>query len=313
MGSAFAGLLAVAGNDVLLVGRSHAHVETVVRHGLRIEGADGTSLVARPAATSAPGTLAAGAVDVLVLLTKTFDNEEAVTATAHLLSPLGFAVSLQNGLGNERHLAAAFGPERTLIGVTTVGAHLHEPGRITITPTTAAGTSLTQLGPIDGVAADMAAPAEFARRCSDARLPAVATDQVNSDIWAKLALAVMGPASAVLRRSVVRVWERPEGRRLIRSMFDEVVAVAHAEGVALDAAAAWEHSVRTYEGTGDHTTSMCTDVLRHRHTEIEAMAGEVARRATAHGIPTPVHDTVCDLIRVAEATYAYDRERITTP
>ena len=120
------------------------------------------------------------------------------------------------------------------------------------------------------------------------------------DVWGKLALAVMGPISAVLRRSVVRVWERPDARSLVRAMFDEVVDVAIAAGVALDRESAWEHAVRTYEGTGDHTPSMCADVLHGRRTEIDAMAGEVGRRGRTLGVPTPVHDTITSLIRAVE-------------
>ena len=138
---------------------------------------------------------------------------------------------------------------------------------------------------------------------SAAGLPATFSRDVEADIWAKLALAVMGPVSAVMRRSVVHIWAQPDARLLVRDMFDEVLAVAAAEGVELDRDASWAHAMRTYEGTGDHTPSMCADVLAHRRTEIDAMAGEVARRGRLRGIPTPVHDTIVRAVRTIEATY----------
>lgn len=307
MGSAFAAFLAAAGEDVVLIGRSPAHAGAVRQRGLRVERPDGSFSVERPKATSNPSELEAGSLDVLVLLTKTFDSAGALSATEHTLAQSGFAVSLQNGLGNEAPLTARFGPSRSLIGVTTVGAHLHKPGRITITQTTGSATSKTQIGLPRLVDASLSDPREFARRCSRAALPMTVSDDVEQDIWTKLALAVMGPASAVLRRSVVRVWDQAEGRALIRAMFDEVIAVSAAEGIGLDADAAWAHSVQSYAGTGDHTTSMCTDVLLHRRTEIDSMAGEVARRGAILGVQTPVHNTICSLIKTMEATYAYDK------
>lgn len=307
MGSAFAAFLTASGEDVVLIGRSPAYSAAVSERGLRVERPDGSFTIEHVTATSSPRDLEAGSLDVLVLLTKTFDSVEALGATAHTLAATGFAVSLQNGLGNETALVAHFGGPRSLIGVTTVGAHLHEPGRITITPTTAAATSKTHIGFPRGIDGDLRGPRDFAERCSRAGLPTTLSELVERDVWTKLALAAMGPASAVLRRSVVRVWEQAEGRALIRSMFDEVIAVSQAEGIGLDAEAAWAHSVATYAGTGDHTTSMCTDVLTHRRTEIDSMAGEVARRGAIHGVPTPVHNTICALIKTMEATYAYDR------
>ena len=50
-------------------------------------------------------------------------------------------------------------------------------------------------------------------------------------------------------------------------------------------------------------TSMCTDVVSHRRTEIDAMAGEVARRGVLHGIPVPVHHTVVRMVRTLQNTY----------
>lgn len=305
MGSAFAAYLSRAGADVVLIGRTAPHVDAISATGLLVEAPDGSSFTAHPRATWRPGTLAAASVDALVMLTKSFDTEQASSACRHVLREDGVAVSLQNGLGNDDALAREFGRHRSLPGVTTVGAKLHQPGRITVSPSTAAGTSLSHIGPpaIEDPGYALRRAADLAAVLSGADLPAVAKPDALLDIWGKLALAVMGPASAVLRRTVGDTWAQPEARLLIRDMFDEVVGVAHAEGVPIDVEAAWQHAVRTYEGTGRHMTSMCTDIVLHRRTEIEAMAGEVARRGDLHGVPVPVHHAVVRMVRTLQATY----------
>lgn len=318
MGSAVAGFLADAGEDVTLVGRpggaSAGHCAVVAGAGLRMERPDGTVLVTRPAVVADPSMLPSGVFDTVVLLTKTFDSAAAMRAVAHTIRHDGIAVSWQNGLGNERPIAAVVGVGRALIGVTTIGAHRREPGRITITGSTASGASLTQMGCPAAVARGaevstrtLSTATDLAARCTDAGLPTSVSSAVEPDIWNKLALAVMGPFSAVMRRSVLHTWEQPAAREIVRRMFDEVVAVASAEGIALDAHASWAHAVRTYEGTGDHMTSMCTDVVSGRRTEIDAMAGEVARRGAVLGVPTPVHDAIVGIVHALEASYQYAR------
>ena len=120
MGTAVAAFLARAGADVLLIGRTRPHIEAIAASGVVVDQPDGTSFTSRPAATADPASLPPGSVAALIVLTKTFDTEQAAAATAHVLASDGIAVSLQNGLGNEMVLARHFGTERSLPGVTTI-------------------------------------------------------------------------------------------------------------------------------------------------------------------------------------------------
>lgn len=303
MGSAFAAFLARAGADVVLIGRGSAHVRAVAAGGLRVLPPDGAPWrVAVPAAVG-PGDLAPSSLDVLVVLTKAFDTAAALGGVAFGLATDGVAVSLQNGLGNDVALSGAVGERRSLVGVTTVGAALQEPGTISITASTAAGRSITHLGAM-GMATGAARAPDVAAALSTAGLPTVHSPDVALPLWGKLALSVMSPISSVLRLTVGRVWATEEGRALVERMFDEVVAVAAGRGVVLDRDAAWAHASRVFAGTGEHYTSMCTDVLRGRPTELAGMAGAVHRLGIAEGIPVPVHSTVLSLLGALGVTGA---------
>src|SRR5689334_20046550 len=128
MGSAFAAFLARAGADVVLAGRGSAHIRALAEAPLRVLPPDGEPWTARRPGAGGPGDLAPSSVDVLVVLTESFDTASAVAGVAHALAPEGVAVSLQNGLGNDAVLSDAVGGDRSLVGVTTVGATLQEPG-----------------------------------------------------------------------------------------------------------------------------------------------------------------------------------------
>lgn len=296
MGSAFAAFLARAGRDVVLIGRGGAHVRAVASADLRVVPPDAEPWTVRVPAAVHAADLPPASLDVVLVLTKTFDTATAMAGVAPALAPEGVAVSLQNGLGNDTAVAGAVGSTRALVGVTTVGATLQEPGTISITGSTAAGASLTHLGTM-GAATALPRGDDVAEALTGADVPAVHAADVAIPIWGKLALAVMSPVSSVLRMTVAGVWGSPDGRALVEQMFDEVVTVAAAQGVALDREEAWAHACRVFAGTGEHYTSMCTDVMKGRPTELAAMAGAVLDLATSAGVPVPVHATVLSMLR----------------
>lgn len=300
MGSAFAAFLARAGHDVVLIGRGGAHVRAVAAHGLRVVPPQKEPCHVQPETAVHAAELSDDSLDVLILLTKTYDTAQAAASGAHALKPDGVAVSLQNGLGNDAVLAAEFGPRRSLVGATTVGATVQRPGEVSISALAAERRSITHLGAMGRAGGEDRAD-DVVEILNASQLPATHARPVAVPVWEKLALAVMSPISAVLGQTVGRVWASADGRALVEQMFDEVVAVAAQQGVGLDRKAAWEHACRVFTDTGEHYTSMCTDVQEKRPTELAYMAGAVSRLAEAGGIPVPVHTTVLRMLGVLGA------------
>ena len=182
------------------------------------------------------------------------------------------------------------GPARVVPGTTTVGAEQSGPGVVTMSLATAARTSVTHLGPPRTGQPLPDEVKEIAATLTAAGLPTEALDSADVVIWTKLALAgPMGPVTALLRRTVRDVTADEHSYALVRAMFEEIVAVAHATGVPLDAEAAWAHALTTFREVGPHTTSMAADVLARRRTEIDAFCGEVTRLGAENGVPTPVN------------------------
>jgi len=309
MGCVFGGHLALAGHDVTLVDIRREHMDAIRRNGLDMRTPDGASRIVALAATADPTEVRAA--DLVIVLAKGFATADAARSIVHAVGPQTWVATVQNGLGNDRRLAEVLGPERVIPGTTTVGAEQYEPG-VTIMNTAAAnGTSITHLGPPRGAPSLPDGVREVARVLTEAGLPAEALDSADLVIWTKLALAgPMGPLTAVLRRTVRDVANDPHALAVIREMFDEIVAVAHAAGVPLDRDAAWAHSLETFQGAGPHVTSMAADVLAHRRTEIDSFCGEVARLGEELGVPTPVNRTVWRQIKAIESSY--DRSLVET-
>jgi 2-dehydropantoate 2-reductase len=302
VGCAYGHLLRRGGQDVILVDVWAEHVEQIRQHGLTIEGAGAPSAGPIEATTDASELKGVEAVLVLV---KAFANETAGAALAAVLEPGAIAVTLQNGIGNVEVLARALGPDRVVQGSTTVAAQVRGPGQVSVADATLDGRSLTALGrpPSAGHAAVCE---RLARTLEQASLPTIVLDDVRDVVWRKMAMAAaIGPLCAILECTVADVLERPPALDVLRRTFAEIVRVAAAEGVALDAQQLWSDALDTYRLIGPHPPSLAVDVARGRPSEIEAQLGEVVRRGRSAGIPTPSADVLTSVIR-AKAPAALD-------
>ena len=101
MGSVYAGLLARAGNDVVVVDRGVAHVAAINRLGLRVEGASGDHIAAIRAFTQVPD----GIADLVILSVKAAQVTDAAPRLGTLIGPETVILTIQNGVGSADILA----------------------------------------------------------------------------------------------------------------------------------------------------------------------------------------------------------------
>jgi 2-dehydropantoate 2-reductase len=102
-------------------------------------------------------------------------------------------------------------------------------------------------------------------------------------------------------RAPYGVFQRsPEAQALMEALMRETVDLARAEGIDLTArdVQEWYPVMNGLSPTGK--TSMLQDVEAGRKTEVEMFAGKVVELGAKHGIPTPVNQTVLQIIHVLE-------------
>ena len=301
VGSVYGALLARGGHEVTLVDVAAERVEAINRDGIVLTGTAGDEPAVRAAAST--DVAAAGGAEAVLVLVKAYATAAAAQSLAPHLADDAIAVTLQNGLGNDRALAAELGPARVVAGATTVGAELLGPGRVAASPSALGGGSLTSLGAPAAGSPARAATERLADALNGSGLPAELRDDVELVIWRKLAFtASMGPLCALLRCSVADALDSEPGRRALRRMFDEVVAVGAARGVALDAAGLWEQALATWRGIGPHRPSLLVDLEAGRPTEIDALSGAVAALAAEHGVPAPAAELAAALVGAAQSS-----------
>ncbi len=299
LGCLFAGLLALAGHDVRLLGRRREQVEVLQRDGIVVER-DGEARRVAVRASTDPAAL--GPVDLAIVLVKATDTAEAATSLPALLGPAAPALSLQNGLGNVEALVAVLGADRVLGGVSSQGAttlgvgHVRHAG---FGPTSLAEATVGLTERAKTVAALLDRAGLNARAYPDAA----------PLIWGKLiANAAINSLGALLRCQNGQTVERPASRELFVGLAREAGEVARALGVALPFDDPTAHAESVARVTYGNRNSMLQDVENRRRTEIEAINGAVARLGARHGVPTPLNATIAMLVHALEDEYLAPHE-----
>jgi 2-dehydropantoate 2-reductase len=125
-------------------------------------------------------------------------------------------------------------------------------------------------------------------------------------IWAKVAFnCVMNSLCSIASIPVSALALYDGFDALASSILREVAAVAAAEGVAVDIAAALRLMKAQFDpaASGGHLASMLQDLMNGRPTEIAHLNGAVAARAAAHGIEAPLNALITQLVGLLEATW----------
>jgi 2-dehydropantoate 2-reductase len=293
VGGYYAARLARAGFDVGLVARG-AHLAAIRARGLWIWSPLG-DLVVHPRASADPADI--GPVHVVLYAVKTYDDDTALPLLLPLLGPDTLVVTLQNGVSSAARVGAVVGPERVLAGPTYIATALKAPGVIEQTGThrrivfgevdpTRAATAAAAAGPSArvGALAELLRLADIqAEPVADARVP----------LWEKfIYLAPFAAVTGAARQPAGVVWSTPSLRATFEAAVAETAALARAEGVAV--APDVSQRVRSYmEALPAGTrSSLLIDLQAGKRIELDALAGDVVRRASALGVPTPVMATL---------------------
>jgi 2-dehydropantoate 2-reductase len=279
------------------------------------------------------------AADLVIVFAKATATATVAAAanSAGAIGPATLVLTLQNGLGNIEALLPYVPADRLLAGTTTLGTELLGPGHIR-----ALGTGETVLGSVpaptppvgavsgepspraaasggpaatdglgatdgSGASGDIVTAAQVvAATLAEAGISVRTVPNALEAVWAKVAFNCVMNSLCSIASIPVSALARYDGfDQLAGSILDEVAAVARAEGVIVDTAAALRVMRAQFDpsASGYHLASMLQDLMNGRPTEIAHLNGAIAARAGARDIAAPVNATVSQLIGLLEATW----------
>ena len=287
LGSVIGGLMARDGADVALWDINDDHLAAINSHGLKLDLPEGTETIDIPACRPEDGE----AVDVILLLTKTLHTKAALASVADRIAQGAAAVSLQNGLGNAVRLGEVVPADQVFYGCTMMPGRFLAPGHVASQGGgSAVFRALTHAGETRGAEIAHASPG-FELKYNQTGADAI--------VWQKAAFnCAMNAITALQGGRIEYLSTSDDGVALARAVVAEAIAVAKAQGVAVDLAAVHAQMDRALANHKAHKPSMLQDIEAGRATEIDALCGEVARQAETAGIPAPINRTLAVLVRL---------------
>ena len=291
MGAIFGGALSRAGAEVVFFDSRSEVVDAINRDGLRVSGIMGEFSL-RCAAIIEPSDL--GNFDMALVLVNAGATATVASVAERCLGPNGFALTLQNGIGNWEALAGRLGERRVLAGSTfNSGAGLG-PG---MSHHSDLGTSW--LGELDGTVSERAQAVAALFRTGG--LPTEAVDNAVAVIWSKFILnCAINPVAAATGLRPGEIARDSHAAALVDGILDEALAVVEAEGITLPEPDTRGH-IRDHCWQRFNKPSMLQHIESGRETEIDALNGALVEQARHHGIPAPINEAMVRVIKGREA------------
>jgi 2-dehydropantoate 2-reductase len=293
--------LARTGQDVILIARG-PHLAAMKSRGVTVRHGD-EEFTAHPESTD--DFKAISRAEVVFLTLKAHSVPGAAKAIGAALAEGACVVGAQNGIPwwyfEDRHLESVDPggviarniPYNRVVGcIAYPAAEVVEPGVIEHLE----GNRFT-LGEPDGSKSERVAT--ISSMLVKAGLKAPVQQRIRNEIWLKLlGNATLNPLSALTRASLADIVNSPITRDLVRTLMEEVRAVATALGA--DVPLTIEKRMAGAAATGEHKTSMLQDLEAGRPLEVDALVGAVVELADGAGVPVPALDVVYRLVKLLD-------------
>ena len=287
VGAYYGGRLAQHGHDLHFLLRSD--YKHVAKNGWQIKSCHGDFNLP-------PGTMRVydkpekmPNADWVIVTLKATANDQLESLITPLIKENTQILTMQNGLGNEEHLAELFGAQRIIGGLAFVCIHRLEPGVIHHMD-----HGYVRVGEF------VETGNEKARAITDmfhkSKVECDVLESLKKGRWAKLVWNVpFSGLGGALDMATDELMCSADGEALVRAIMKEVIAGARGCGVELPENVIDQRMSET-RTMGSYKSSMQLDRQNNRPMEVEAILGEPVRQAAIAGVAMPL---VAELYRLA--------------
>jgi 2-dehydropantoate 2-reductase len=290
IGSIFASYLFQGGLDVTLIDHRPDRVAQIKQKGIFLDGVRGQQQIKVPI-TVKSSTI--GAVDLVIVCVKAYHTKSCIEQHHALIGPTTTVWSVQNGIGNTDIIAELIPADQIVGGSTTLGAYKTDPGKVFH-----AAEGDTFIGELSGRPSERTK--NIAKQLSVAGLAVQATDKIQEIIWRKLIINVgINALTAILRVKNGELINHPPARQLMERAVHEAIGAAAAQGILFDQHAIQARVKEVAKTTALNRSSMLSDVLAKRQTEVSMINGAIAKMVEA-----PVNLALTELVQTIENTYS---------
>lgn len=260
------------------------HLEAIKQNGLKVSD-ENQSFTTRPAiATDKVEEI--GIVDFIVLSTKSYDLDATMAQIKPMVAKQTIILPLLNGIDNTPRLRAFFPENEIWYGCVYIITRLKEPGVIE----DSGNVHFMHFGHEKKVSSELLFIEELFLKSG---IEVARKEEPLKAIWRKFFYISTTAALTTFLNTDFRslVWDEDK-KPLYVSIMKELYAVSEAEGIGLYDGII--DDMLKYGGSlpAGSTSSMNSDYLAGRKTEVETLIGVVVRLGQKYGIATPLYDKI---------------------
>jgi 2-dehydropantoate 2-reductase len=287
MGCVYGANLARIGEEVTMIDVWLDHVNAMRSGGLQMSGLHG-EFVAKVEATTNPKE--AKKADVAIITVNAYQTRDAAESANQVLKDDGFALTLQNGLGNIEILIEVLGKERVMAGLTFHSGDLKAPGKVAHTnkgPTFLGELNMTRTDRLQAVV----------DRMLKAEVEPVVEPDILATIWGKFVHNCgLNAICAMTDLRPGHIQEVPELDAFQTLIIEEALALVDAKGIKIPESDP-VRAIKAYSAIKFHRVSMKQHLDRERMTEIDALNGYIVRESEKLGLKAPYNDALTRLMK----------------
>ena len=225
--------------------------------------------------------LEVGKVDFIILVTKSYDFDATAQQIKPMVGPGTIILPLLNGIDNTSRLREIFPENEIWYGSVYIVARLNEPGVVE----SSGNVHFFHFGHEKSVSGELF---QFEKLLLNAGIEAARKDDPLKAIWRKFFYISPSASLTTYYNTGFRnlVWDEDK-KPVYVAMMEELLAISKAEGIDLHPdiiADMLKYGGSLPEGA---TSSMNTDFLAGRKTELENLTGVVVKLGEKHEILTP--------------------------
>ena len=305
IGTYIGGSLALAGQRVVFVERPGVAAE-VRQTGLAITFQGETRRVARPEVVdSIAAALERGPYDAAILAVKAYDTQALAESLRPYAADLPPILSFQNGVDNEPLLASVLGADKVIYGTVTTAIGRAGPGAIQVERLRGIGIALNHpLSPTLTTVMDAAG----LRARTFANPAAMKWSKMLTNLLANATSAILDmPAREIFAHPGLFALEMRQYREALQVMAAQNIPVVDLPATPVRALS-WAAALPLWlsrplliravgSGRGGKMPSFHIDLHSGRgKSEVEFLNGAVARYGQRLNVPTPVNQTLTDIL-----------------
>ncbi len=292
MGSLYGGILAENGHDIYFIDVFKDHVDAINENGLVIEKDGQERTIKNVKAFTDSSNI--GIVDLAIIFVKSTITDLAIKANKDIIGKNSLVLTLQNGMGNIEKINSVVDKKQVIVGTSANGASMIEAGKIKHS-----GKGGTIVGEISGDLTDRINEIHQMIDVEELGYCKLA-ENVMSLIWEKLIVNCgINPLTALTKLKNGQLLDNPESEEILEEIVFEAIRVAKASGIKLSFDDA-SYCKSICKATSENQSSMLSDILNNRKTEIQNINGAIVRIGQELGIEAPYNKVMTNLILLKE-------------